>query len=68
MLLASVSATVARGERFLLDSFGAPAGDLAMLMVKAASEPELNAATQRIAEAVADFIEAVSLLSQGGEG
>ena len=47
---------VARGERLRRESFGDPAGLLAMFMVKAAYEPELNAAIERIANAVEDFI------------
>jgi hypothetical protein len=52
---------IARGERFLRESFGVPAGDLAMFTVKAAREPALNAAIERIADAAADFIGAVLL-------
>lgn len=58
----------ARGERFLRRSLGVPAGVLAMFMVKAASEPELNAAIERIADAVADFIGTVLLKVQTGVG
>jgi hypothetical protein len=39
-----------------------------MSMVNAASEPELNAAIERIAEAVADFIVVVLLEAPTGDG
>lgn len=54
---------VARGERFLRVSFGLPAGFLAILIWNAAIEPELNAAMERIADAVADFM-AMALLEE----
>jgi hypothetical protein len=49
---------VARGERVLRRTFGIP-GVLAMFMVKAASEPELKAAIDKIADAAEDFMGAV---------
>ncbi len=61
MLFASDSATEARGERFLRESFGVPAGVLAMFMVNAASEPELSNAIDRTADAVSAFMIAVLL-------
>lgn len=57
---------LARGERVLRMSFGVPAGVLAIFMVNAASEPELIAAIERIADAVADFM--VKLFLQGQSG
>jgi hypothetical protein len=47
---------VARGERFLPESFGVPAGVLAMFMVKAASAPELKAAAIEIAHAMENLM------------
>lgn len=59
ILFARDSEIVARGEMFLRESLAVPAGALAMFIVKEASEPELNAAIEMIADAVADFIAAV---------
>jgi hypothetical protein len=68
ILFAKLSAIDARGERFLRESFAVPAGVLAMSTVNAASEPELNAAIERIADAVADFIVVVLLEAPTGDG
>ena len=59
---------VARGDRFRRTSLGVPAGALAIFIVKAASEPELNAAIERIADAVADFMMKHFLERQSGAG
>ena len=58
---------VARGERFLRRSFGVAAGVLAMFKVKAASDPQLNAAIERIADAVEDFMKTVLLNASRGD-
>ena len=58
---------LARGARFLRKSLGVPAGDLAMSMVKAANEPELKTAIERIADAVDDFMIAAMLDAPWGE-
>jgi hypothetical protein len=59
---------VARGERFLRRSFGVPAGVLAIFIEKAASEPELKAAIDKIADAVTDFMVGEDLASSWKRG